>query len=280
MVYDFLADLGFKTTRGIWPLGPTDVPVGVHGHCEQPDHVEWLQHLRKLGFELGLHNARMQTSPRPTTLRAIEGYRRLFDAEPLTLANHMDNADAIYWGSERLSGWSRFLYNIATRGRNNRRFHGHEEGHQLFWGDICVREVGYARNFVFRELNTLSACPCMPYFDPARPWVRQWYASSEGGECSSFVETIRGEQQDLLEEQGGAAILYTHFGKGFVRSGRLDPVFKERMTRLARKAGWFVPVRTLLDTIRQQRGEHIMGDAERARLERKWLLTKLRYGTS
>ena len=52
------------------------------------------------------------------------------------------------------------------------------------------------------------------------------------------------------------------------------------MTRMARKGGWFVPVRTLLDTIRQQRGGHIMADVERARLERKWLLTKLRYGTS
>lgn len=280
IIYDFLADLGFRTTRGIWPLGPTDVPVGVHGHCEQTAHVEWLQSLRKLGFELGLHNARMQTSSRATTIRGIERYRQLFDDEPLTLANHMDNADAIYWGSSRLSGWRRFIYNVATRGRNNHRFHGHEHGHELFWGDICRREVGYVRNFVFRELNTLNACPCMPYFDPTRPCVGQWYASSEGGECSSFVETIREEQQDLLEEQGGAAILYTHFGKGFVRNGRLDPLFRERMTRMARKGGWFVPVRALLDTIRQQRGEHIIDDAERARMERKWLLTKLRYGTS
>lgn len=280
VVYDFLADLGFRTTRGIWPLGPTEVPAGVHGHCEQPSHVAWLRTLRDRGFELGLHNARMHTSPREITIRAIENYRRLFDGNPLTLANHMDNGEAIYWGENRLSSWRRLFYDLVTRGKNHNRFHGHEKGHELFWGDVCRCEIGYVRNFVFRELNTLAACPVMPYHDPARPWVNQWYASSEGGECASFVETIQEEQQDRLEEEGGAAIMYTHFGKGFVQNGRLDARFRERMTRIARKDGWFVPVRTLLDTIREQRGEHTLSDAERARLERRWLLLKIRYGTS
>ncbi len=280
LIYDFLADLGFRTTRGVWPLGPTDFPAGVHGHCEQPSHVAWLRTLRDRGFELGLHNARMHTSPREITIRAIETYRRLFDGEPLTLANHMTNGEAIYWGSERVSDWRRLVYNLATRGQNQGRFHGHEEGHELFWGDICQREVRYVRNFVYREMNTLAACPAMPYYDPRRPWVNQWYASSEGGDCASFVETIREEEQDRLENEGGAAILYTHFGKGFVENGRLDARFRERMTRLAKKGGWFVPVRNVLDTIREQRGEHTLTDSERARLERKWLLLKLRYRTS
>lgn len=280
LVYDFLADLGFRTTRGVWPLAPTDGPTGVHGHCEQTEHVAWLRSLRARGFELGLHNARLHTSPREITILAIEHYRRLFDAEPLTLANHMDNGDAIYWGDNRVSGWRKLIYDLGTRGKNLNRFHGHEPGHELFWGDICQREIGYVRNFVFRDLNTLAACPEMPYYDPARPWVKQWYASSEGGNCVSFVETIREQQQDQLEEEGGAAILYTHFGKGFVENGRLNKIFCERMTRIARMGGWFVPVRTLLDTIRQQRGEVTLSNSERARLERKWLLLKLRYGTS
>lgn len=279
-VYDFLASLGFKTTRGMWPLGPTTVPAGVHGHCEQPSHTHWLKTLQRRGFELGLHNARLETSSRSMTIAAIQRYRELFGENPVTLANHMDNADAIYWGSSRLGGWRRLAYDIATRGRNRRCFHGHEEGSDVFWGDICKREIIYVRNFVYRELNTLRACPCMPYHDPARPWVNQWFASSEGGECASFVETIREEEQDRLEEQEGAAIMYTHFGKGFVRNGALEPLFKERMTRLARKNGWFVPVRKVLDIIRQQRGEHVISAAERSRLEWKWLRLKLRHGTS
>jgi len=280
LVYDFLADLGFRTTRGVWLLAPTEPAPAVQGHCEQPKHAGWLQGLRERGFEMGMHNATMHTSPREATIRAFEVHRRLFGDGPVTLANHMANADAIYWGCDRLSGWRKLAYNVATRGRNRHRFHGHEEGHRCFWGDICLREVRYVRNFVFRELNTLAACPVMPYHDPARPWVNQWYASSEGGECASFVRTIREAEQERLAEEGGAAIMYAHFGKGFVRDGRLDSRFRELMIRLAKMGGWFVPVRTLLDTIRSQRGEHLLTNRERAAFERKWLLLKLRYGTS
>lgn len=280
IVYDFLADLGFRTTRGIWPLAPTETPAGIHGHCEQPEHVTWLRSLCQRGFELGLHNARMHTSSRSETGRAIAQYRTLFGDGPLVLANHMNNREAIYWGSSRLGGWRRLVYDLATLGRNRHRFHGHQEGHELFWGDICQHEVEYVRNFVFRDLNTLAVCPWMPYHDPERPWVNQWFASSEGGDCATFVTTIREQQQDRLEEEGGAAILYTHFGKGFVRDGNLDPRFRERMTRIARKNGWFVPVSVLLDMIRKQRGELILTGRELAHLECKWLLLKLRHGTS
>ena len=52
------------------------------------------------------------------------------------------------------------------------------------------------------------------------------------------------------------------------------------MKRLSQKKGWFVPVGTLLDYLRTQRGGHILDIAERRRLERRWLRGKLLHGTS
>ncbi len=74
--------------------------------------------------------------------------------------------------------------------------------------------------------------------------------------------------------------MYAHFGKGFVNDGHIHPRFRELMTRLSQKKGLFAPVRTVLDTIREQTGQHILTDAERKRLQSKWLAVKLRHGTS
>ena len=48
------------------------------------------------------------------------------------------------------------------------------------------------------------------------------------------------------------------------------------MTRLAKLGGWMVPVTTLLDHIAKQRGGvHQLTDAERTRLEWRWLAHKV-----
>ena len=95
-----------------------------------------------------------------------------------------------------------------------------------------------------------------------------------------MVQQIAERRQDELEEQGGACIMYTHFGHGFVEGGRLQPRFRTLMERLSRKNGWFVPVSTLLDYLRQQRQNVAISAAERQSLERRWLWEKLFRGTS
>jgi hypothetical protein len=52
------------------------------------------------------------------------------------------------------------------------------------------------------------------------------------------------------------------------------------MKRLAQKNGWFVPVATLLDYLLARGGRHEIGDAQRRRLERGWLLEKMFIGTT
>jgi hypothetical protein len=87
------------------------------------------------------------------------------------------------------------------------------------------------------------------------------------------------KNQDILEEENGACIMYTHFGKGFYNDG-VDSRFESLMNRLRKKKGWFVPVSTLLDYLLQTRGHHDITDKERKRLERKWLLYKITIGTT
>ncbi len=279
-IYSLLADLGFRTTKGVWPLrgvGPRSDPGEC---CEDPEYLTLCLELQARGFEIGYHNATQNTADRELTRRALDRFVELFGHNPVAMANHYAAAEGIYWGDRRLSGPWRAIYNLATRRSNVGRFFGEVDDHPLFWGDLCRERIAYVRNFVFPEINTLRACPIMPYFDPKRPYVRSWYSSSEGSNRDRFVATLAEANQDRLADEGGACIMYTHFGHGYVSNGRLDRRFIELMTRLARMDGWFAPVSDVLGHIRGNRPPHVITAAERSRLERRWLLAKLRNGTS
>ena len=277
-VYSFLEDLGFRTTKAVWVLEPPE-RNSPGETCESPGFLDWALELQRAGFEIGYHSGAPGTLRRSEVIRSLDLFRDYFGHDPISMANHY-NEDAVYWGDARLSGPRRALYNAAT-GRRGRRFFGHVEGHPTFWGDVCRQRVRYCRNFVFREINTLRACPYMPYSDPDRPYVARWFAASEGANCRSFVRQISERRQDELEEQGGACIMYTHFGHHFVdRTGRLDAEFKRLMKRFAEKKGWFVPVGVLLDHLAQERHEHALGSREIGQMEWRWLAAKLIHGTS
>jgi hypothetical protein len=279
-VYSLLEDLGFRTTRGVWPLAS---PVGDASYgitCDDPGAVPWLKHLQDAGFEMGLHNVSTHTSSRDRTIAGLDRFRELFGHDPVTMSQHYLCDESVYWGAGRVSGAHKVVYTACTLGKKINRFHGHTPGHQYFWGDLCRSRIRYMRNFVFQEINTLRVCPYMPYHDADRPYVNMWYSSTEGVNAAAFNRAISEANQDRLEEEGGACIMYTHFAYQFVQDGRLNARFRELMTRLARRNGWFVPVGTLLDYLRDRQSRHDIPRAERTRLERTWLAHKIRYGTA
>jgi hypothetical protein len=276
-VYALLQDLGFLTTKAVWLIEPPERNDPRGETCESPEFLAFCQRLQQRGFEIGYHNGAPGSLHRSEIIRSLDLFRSYFGHDPLSMANHY-NRDALYWGEARLSGAARAMYKLVHR-RPHQNF-GHVEGHPCFWGDVCQQRIRYCRNFVFREINTLKACPFMPYSDPDRPYVQAWFASAEGDKRDSYVRQISERAQDELEEQGGACIMYTHFGHGFVRDGKLEPEFKRLMTRLAAKGGWYVPVATLLDYLASRRGVHQLSRRERSRLEWSWFATKLLHGTS
>jgi hypothetical protein len=282
-IYQYLWELGIITTKSVWPLKGSEEPVVGGITCEQDEYLRWAQDLQGKGYEIALHNVTYHTSQREQIEKGLDQFKRHFGAYPNIQVNHVGCNDSLYWGASRLTGENRFLYNLLTRSRNNNKFGGHVPGSPLFWGDLVKEHVSYMRNFVYSDMNTLKACPYMPYHDPARPYVNNWFASSEGANCKSFCNTISEVNQDRLEEEGGACIMYTHLGApDFFDKGVLSPRFKSLMARLSQKNGWFVPVSTLLDYMIEQRGPLTLTNGQRRRIEQKWLYDKMfvSHGTS
>lgn len=288
-IYSFLADQGFLTTKSVWVLEGDGAPaVGKEctagKSCDDKEYLAWLLELPKAGFEIALHSMTRHRSNRKQVMLGMERFHEMFQCSPNVFTHHIDydyrESEAMYWGECRLSGVNRYIYNALTRNRLKGRSCGHIEGSEFFWGDICRNTIKYMRNFVFKDINTLKMCPCMPYHDARRPYVRYWFASSEGAHLQSFNECIGEANQDRLAEEGGCCIMYTHFASGFIRDGVINGRFKSLMRRLGRMNGWYVPVSVLLDHIIEQRGPYAIRHGERARLERRWLWQKVRRGTS
>ena len=279
VIYGWLSDLGFRTTKAVWPMGPYRVGNSRSETCDNPVYREHVQQLQRAGFEIGFHGASLRPSLREETIEGLDRFHEYFGRDPSAMANHMVNPEAIYFGAARLSGVRRLIYQAATLYKGPVRFAGEREGSPYFWGDVCSSRLRYCRNFVFDDIDTLRVCPEMPYHDPQRPYVQAWFASAEGGDVKKFARTISEANQDRLEEQGGACIMYTHFGKGFVEGGRIEPRFKRLMERLGAKEVWLAPVSAVLDCIASQRGARVITPRERARLEWKWLSGKLLKGS-
>jgi hypothetical protein len=277
VVYALLADLGLRTTKSVWTL-PGDARAGLA--CDEPRYREWVERLMNQGFEVALHNVASQTSPRPRTIDGIERFRAMFGSYPSVHVNHANCRENIYWGSQRVSGRRRRIYEILSRHSRFTTFEGHVETSPLFWGDVCRSKVKYVRNFVHGDINTHRYCPEMPYHDLQRPYVNYWFASTEGPNVDRFVAKLSEANVERLAGERGACIMYTHFASGFAPHGELDPRFVRVMRRLSTMNGWFVPVTTLLDHLLQTKGHHEITDGERSRLERQWLVHKLRVGGS
>lgn len=279
-IYLFLRDLGITTTKSVWMFRGGE-PFRQPGEtCEDPHYLKWVLDLQQHGVEIGYHLATWSDSPRERSLAALDKFAELFGHPPITATNHSDCRENIYWGAARLGGVWRLGYNLATGFRFANRYRGHVEGDPYFWGDLCQERVRYVRNFVYSDMNTLKVCPMMPYHDPLRPFVRYWFASSEGSTVNLYNQCVTEQNQDRLEEEGGACIMYTHLAAGFFENGKINARFRTLMERLAKKPGWFVPAATLLGHLHAQRGGRVITDTERSALERRWLWEKLRYGRS
>jgi len=141
LVYEFLGDLGLRTTKAVWPLAPTREPNSPGETCANPAFLRHCQELQERGFEIAFHNATCHSTTRAETIEALDRFRDYFGHDPVTMANHY-NEEAVYWGPARVSGLARLLYQGAMFGRTSGRFFGHVPGHPTFWGDVCRRRIG------------------------------------------------------------------------------------------------------------------------------------------
>jgi hypothetical protein len=278
-VYKVLEELGLRTTKTAWPLACPEAPGWRGDTCGNPEYLGWVKQLQASGFEIGYHLASCMSSDRSRTVEGIQRFKELFGM-PEVCANHYDNIEAIYWGEARVSGLARLGYKVMTR-FGSLPYQGHARGSPYFWGDVCSQEIGFVRNFVYADINTLKKCPYMPYWDRSRPFVKAWYASSDAMDGDRFCRLLSIRNQEKLERERGACIVYTHLARDFMRQGEVRTDFCELMAALAKRNGWFVPVGVLLRYLREQHGgDHDLTPWQRRKLEWSWLWDKIFLGSS
>lgn len=271
-VYDLLYESGMRTTKTVWPVRCAEGSkvFGSSQTLEDDDYRAFILDLQRRGFEITWHGATMESSGRERTAGALERFRETFGDYPRIHVNHSHNRENIYWGSDRVDHpvLKRILQSFAGLPENY--FLGHAEGSSYWWGDLCERSIVYARNLTFGEINTTAINPSMPYRDPRRPLARRWFSASDAEGVSEFNDLLHPRNQDRLEDEGGACIVATHLGKGYVKNGNVNPETRARIASLARRDGWFPTVSQLLDWLLTRRGSDDLPPREWRQMQWRW----------
>jgi hypothetical protein len=280
-IYDYLWELNLLTTKTVWilPTNNPEVPVNLGHTLRDSAYAVFVTDLQQKGYEIALHGARGGDSKRPETVTALEEYKETFGDYPNIHINHYLNKDDVYWGADKLSiGLFRELYRLAG---NTTEFSGDDSESEYFWGDLLSKHISYVVNFSFFEINLLNVNPAMPYHNPDKPYVNYWFHTSDGGLPESFNNLLKKENLDRLEAEGGACIVYTHFGKEFYKDGSINEQTRRRLKDVAFRNGWFVPAGQILDYLRKQHPDREqLSFREQVRLELYWMWEKLVHGAS
>src|ERR1700752_3555136 len=77
-VYGLLADLGFRTTRGVWPGAAVRTPNSGGETCEDREYRAHTQTVQAGGFEVGYHNHTNHSSTRDEIVAGLEAFRDYF----------------------------------------------------------------------------------------------------------------------------------------------------------------------------------------------------------
>jgi hypothetical protein len=271
-IYELLERLGFRTTKSVWPL-PYDGHSDYQGSdtLADPEYASYVRHLQERGFEIAFHGARMETSERAEIVAAFEKYEQILGRHPQAYAAHGCNRDNLYWGADRFRFrlW-RWLY-AGLGGAHERAGEGHRPESPCYWGDLAERHLRYVRSFTYDDLNVWNITAAVPYRTACTPGVRAFFPSSFADNVEEFIELLSPARQAQLERERGLAIVGTHFGKGFLRDGRVHPGVVEVLTRLSQRPGWFQPVSTLLDyLVEAQGGAVLLKGYPLFRLEALW----------
>ena len=169
----------------------------------------------------------------------------------------------------------RLLGTLVERFGERRSYYGHVVGSPYFWGDLCREKFRFVRNFAFRTLDSGAISPHGPYKLDSTPWVNYWFSTADAPDVRAFNRLVTPAALDRLREERGVCILSTHFGKGFVRNGRVDPQVEDTFRYLATQPGWFVTVSEVLEYMLSRRAEHTLATWDQWKLETRHVADRL-----
>lgn len=271
-IYRLLERMRMRATKTVWPVGCPEGSRNFSGSqtLEDAGYRHFVIDLQQRGFEITWHGATMESSRRQRTATALDRFGEIFGSYPRIHANHAVNRENLYWGAERVDHPLMKLLLRRLSSRANHYYLGHVPETPYWWGDLCARHITYARNLTFNDLNVGSLNPSMPYRDPSRPLAPWWFSAANADDVEEFRELLAPENQQRLEDEGGFTIVATHFGKGYVRRGRVDPEVCARLETLAERPGWFPSVGELLDWLRVHRRGDVLPPGEWHRMQWRW----------
>jgi hypothetical protein len=278
-IYNLLDELNMKTSKTVWVF-PTEHPEEPENNGDtisDAGYLEFVRDLKKKGFEIAFHCARGGSSKRKDTEIALRQFKDMIGDYPRIHINHLYNKENLYWGKYKLDCFLlKAFYSLTQKGD----YYGHNEESEYFWGDLARETISYSRFFHFDEIDVLKIYSGIPFHDPRRPYINDWFIGSDGTNRESFVKLLRPENLDRLEKGGGLCIVYTHLGKEFCAESKVKDEVVARLRDVASRDGWFAPVSDILDYIRQNYGDHTISRKDHVFLEHRWVIEKTFRGTT
>jgi len=269
-VYDFLYDLGLRTTKTVWTFDTPQENRGPYFAGEtlsSPKYLEWVHELVANDFEIAFHNATMGSSLRHDTIKALDLIKNEFRQGVRLHCNHGQNRENLHWGTDRYNSYIiRKALAFMTKFRFYPEFEGNDPESPYYWSDVADERLSYMRAFTFRRLNGIGIPPGRPYADPSKQKKTMFFNTTDAPDVLAFNKLVNPSSISKLRAQNGWAIISTHLGKGFYRNNKIDPEFKNNMEYLASLPGWFVPTSQLLDFLKIE-----LGGSEVSTTERFWM---------
>lgn len=279
-VYDFLNELGLRTTKTVWAFDTAPENQGPYFAGEtlsSPEYLKWVHQLAANDFEIAFHNATMGSSLRQDTIRALDLIKNEFGQEARLHCNHGQNRENLHWGTDRYNSYIiRKALSFVTKFRPYQKFEGNNPESPYYWSDVTDERLSYVRAFTFRQLNGMKIPPGRPYHDKTKQNNTLFFNTADAPDVLAFNKLINRSTIDKLRKQNGWAIVTTHLGKGFYWNNRLDPEFKKNMEYMATLPGWFVPASQLLDHLKKELGDSELSAAERFTMEYSHMLDRIK----
>lgn len=275
-VYEFLYHAGIFTTKSVWPLKCNQETSSYKGShtLEDPSYADYIKLLNQQGFEIAFHGATMESSFREGVIASLYKFYEVLGFYPRIYACHAGNRENICWGEQRLTfNALRFLYRFLKHDGIS-FYSGHDPDSPYYWADICQKTFDYVRTFTFNEINLLNIGK-FPYKIRNRPFFNNCFYTLSADNVEEFNRLLSVKNLEKLRREKGVAIVTTHFGKGFVKKGKLNKRTKEVLINLSKQNGHFVPVSTVLDYLKENHGEYRIGNFKLFCLELRWLVSSV-----
>ena len=278
-VYDFLHQLGLRTTKTVWAFDTPPENQGPYFEGEtlsSPEYLDWAHELVTKHFEIAFHNATMGSSLRHDTIKALNFLEKEFE-QPIRLhCNHGQNRENLHWGAERYQSYLiRKTLGLVSKYRSHPLFEGNDPDSPYYWSDIADKRLAYIRAFAFRNLNCAKIPPGRPFTDTSKQKNTLFFNTTDAPDVAAFNKITNPTSIDKLRKQNGWAIISTHFGKGFYQNNKLNAEFKRNMEYLVSQPGWFVPVSPLLDHLQKHFGHSELSAIQQSKMEYSHIIDRI-----